>query len=158
MRYLTYDEYSDIGGTLEKAAFERVIDRACAIVDLYTQKRLQAEFLISERVKACVRDLCEVIYTATNGEKAHLASRSQSAGGVSESESYTAKTAEELTSEMYGIVYDYLAAEATEGGTPLMYKGVQESVGKLVTKTLKFDFNVKYGRNEMEVPVIVYRE
>lgn len=123
MRYLTYEEYLNIGGTLEKNAFERVIDRGCGIIDFYTLNRLRGVLEVSERVKACVRDLCEYIYNGetTNGKA--ITGKTQSAGGVSESESYAVKTDDETRAEMCGIVSDYLASETDDNGTPLLYRG-----------------------------------
>lgn len=123
MRYLTYDEYLNIGGTLEKTAFGRVVDRACGIIDIYTYKRLQGEIKVSERVKACVRDLVEYLDTYKRASAVVVTSKSQSAGGVSESESYTTKTTDDTNTDVRDIVYDYLWAEETENGVPLLYRG-----------------------------------
>ena len=122
MTYLTYEEYTEIGGTLDLTAFERNIDRACAIVDSHTQNRLQSVLEVSRRVKACVRDLVEYLASNVSNGKA-VTSKSQSAGGVSESESYATKTTDEINAEMLNIVYDYLATEKDDCGTPLMYRG-----------------------------------
>ena len=122
MIYLTYDEYKAIGGTLEEAAFNRNIDRACGFVDLHTQSRLQSVLKVSQRAKACVRDLVEYLANNVSNGKV-VASKSQSAGGVSESESYATKTTDEMNCEMLNIVYDYLATEKDDNGTPLMYRG-----------------------------------
>ena len=122
MQYLTYEEYTEIGGTLDLTAFKRNIDRACAFIDLHTQNRLQSVLEVSARVKACVRDLVEHLANNASSGKA-ITSKSQSAGGVSESESYATKTVDETDSEMYNIVYVYLATETDDCGTPLMYRG-----------------------------------
>jgi hypothetical protein len=122
MQYLTYEEYTEIGGTLDLTAFKRNIDRACGFVDLHTQSRLQSVLKVSQRVKACVRDLVE--YLANNVSSGNaVTSKSQSAGGVSESESYANKTTDELNAEMLCVVYDYLISEKDDFGTPLMYRG-----------------------------------
>ena len=122
MIYLTYDEYKEIGGTVDLTAFKRNIDRACAFIDASTQNRLQSVLEVSTNVKACVRDLVEYISNNVSNEKA-VTSKSQSAGGVSESESYATKTTDEINAEMLCIVYDYLIGEKDDCGTPLMYRG-----------------------------------
>ena len=122
MQYLTYDEYIEIGGTLDLTAFKRNIDRACGFVDLHTKSRLQSVLEVSQRAKACVRDLVEYLANNVSGAKA-VTSKSQSAGGVSESESYATKTDNEINAEMLCVVYDYLATEKDDHGTPLMYLG-----------------------------------
>ena len=122
MQYLTYGEYLNMGGELNETAFLRHIDRACGFVDLHTQSRLQSVLEVSQRVKACVRDLTEYLASNMTNGKA-VTSKSQSAGGVSESESYATKTTDEINAEMLCIVYDYLATEKDDCGTPLMYRG-----------------------------------
>ena len=122
MTYLTYEEYTEIGGTLDLTAFSRSIDRVCGFIDLHTQSRLQSVLEASQRVKACVRDLVEYLANNLSIDKA-VTSKSQSAGGVSESESYATKNTDEINCEMLNIVYDYLATEKDDCGTPLMYRG-----------------------------------
>ena len=122
MQYLTYEEYTEIGGTLDLTAFKRNIDRACGFVDLHTQSRLHGVLEVSQMVKACVRDLVEYLANNVSSGKA-VTSKSQSAGGVSESESYSTKTNDEINAEMLNIVYDYLIVEKDDYGTPLMYRG-----------------------------------
>jgi hypothetical protein len=122
MQYLTYEEYTEIGGTLNLTAFKRNICRACGIIDLYTQCRLHSVLKISQNVKDCVRDLVE--YLADNVTSAKVVTgKSQSAGGVSESVSYATKNVDETELEMYNIVYVYLITEKDDYGTPLMYRG-----------------------------------
>ena len=125
MQYLTYEEYVEIGGTLDLTAFKRNIDRACGFIDLHTQSRLQTVLEVSSMAKACVRDLAEYLANNVSGEKA-VTSKSQSAGGVSESESYKKKTDDEINAEMLCIVYDYLSTEKDDNGTPLMYRGAMK--------------------------------
>ena len=122
MQYLTYESYQEVGGTLDLTAFQRNIDRACGFVDLHTQSRLQGVLEVSQRVKACVRDLVEYLANNVTSGKV-ITSKSQSAGGVSESESYATKITDEINAEMLCIVYDYLATEKDDCGTPLMYRG-----------------------------------
>ena len=122
MQYLTYEEYTEIGGALDLTAFMRHIDRACGFVDLHTQSRLQSVLEVSARVKACVRDLVEYLANNVSSGKA-VTSKSQSAGGVSENESYATKTTDEINFEMLNIVYDYLETEKDDYGTPLLYRG-----------------------------------
>lgn len=122
MQYLTYEEYTEIGGTLDLTAFMRNINRACSVIDWCTQNRLRAILAPSDAVKACVRDVCELYALNSAGEK-QVTSRSQSAGGVSESESYATSTAQEVNEAAVAIIYDYLAAEKDDNGTPLLYRG-----------------------------------
>ena len=69
-----------------------------------------------------MRDLVEYLENNVSNGKT-VTGKSQSAGGVSESESYATKTTDEINAETLCIVYDYLATEKDDNGTPLMYRG-----------------------------------
>ena len=122
MIYLTYDEYTEIGGTLDLTAFNRNIDRACGIIDNATHNRIEAMAEVPQRAKSLCRDLVEYLARNDTTEIA-VTSRSQSAGGVSESESYATKTADDVYSDIQNMIYDYLGNETDDNGTPLLYKG-----------------------------------
>ena len=121
MQYLTYEEYTEIGGTLDLTAFKRNIDRACAMIDIRTQSRLEAFDSIPQIVKMVCADLVEYIATNTV-EKPIVTSKSQSAGGVSESESYAVKTAEDFASDL-DIIFEPLAVVKTSNGISITYRG-----------------------------------
>lgn len=121
MQYLTYEEYTEIGGTLNLTAFKRNIDRACAMIDIRTQSRLEMFESIPQIVKIVCADL--VGYIATNTvEKLIVTSKSQSAGGVSESESYATKTAEDYANDLDRII-EPLEVVKTKNGISILYKG-----------------------------------
>ncbi len=121
MQYLTYDEYKEIGGELGLTAFNRNIDRACAMIDIRTQSRLECFENIPQIVKIVCADL--VGYIATNTvEKPIISSKSQSAGGVSESESYVTKTAEDYIADLDRI-FEPLATVKTPNGVNIWYRG-----------------------------------
>ena len=121
MQYLTYEEYILVGGTLEMTAFDRNIDRAFGKIDNATFGRLEKMTETPRQVKACCRELVE--YLANNVSGKTITSKSQSAGGVSESESYANKSAEDIESEIANIIFDYLGSVKTDNGTPLLYRG-----------------------------------
>lgn len=121
MQYLTYEEYIEIGGTLEETAFKRNIDRACAMIDIRTQSRLEKFGDIPRIVKIVCADLVEYI-TNNTVEKPIVSSKSQSAGGVSESESYAVKTADDFANDLDKI-FEPLALVKTRNGISILYKG-----------------------------------
>jgi hypothetical protein len=121
MIYLTYTEYKEIGGTLEETAFIRNIDRACGIIDNATHNRIERMAEVPQRAKTLCRDLLEYL-VENNGVKI-VTSKSQSAGGVSESESYATKTVDDIYGDIQNMLYDYLGNEKTDNGTPLLYRG-----------------------------------
>ena len=121
MIYLTYEEYSNIGGICDLTAFNRNIDRACGMIDNRTQSRLECFEEIPQIVKVVCADLVD--YIANNSvDKAIVTSKSQSAGGVSESESYAIKTAEDYSADLDRI-FEPLAVVKTENGISITYRG-----------------------------------
>jgi diphthamide synthase subunit DPH2 len=121
MQYLTYEEYVETGGMLDLTAFNRHIDRACAMIDIQTQARLEKFESVPQIVKIVCADL--VGYIASNTvEKPFVTSRSQSAGGVSESESYAVKTADDFANDLDRI-FEPLKTVKTKNGISVMYRG-----------------------------------
>lgn len=121
MKYMTYEEYSSLGGELSLTAFSHSIHRACAMIDTRTQSRLEQFAEIPQIVKAVCRDLIEYI-SANSVEKPIVASRSQSAGGLSESESYTTKTADDYSADLDRI-FEPLSVVKTKNGISITYRG-----------------------------------
>ena len=120
MTYLTYEEYSSMGGVLDLTAFIRNIDRACAMIDNRTQSRLECFERIPQIVKVVCADLVD--YISTNTVEKAVTSKSQSAGGVSESESYATKTAEDYSADLDRI-FEPLAVVKTKNGISITYRG-----------------------------------
>lgn len=122
MRYIDYGDYKEIGGTLDLATFNRGIDRACGIIDAETHLRIRGMADIPQAVKALCRDLIE-LYADTSRVGQAVTSRSQSAGSVSESESYQVLSDDEKAVYAQRLVEDYLLAATDDNGTPLLYRG-----------------------------------
>lgn len=122
MAYLTYEEYSNsLGGALDLTAFNRYIDRACTMIDIRTQSRLECFEELPQIVKVVCADLVDYISTNTV-DKPIVTSKSQSAGGVSESESYATKTAEDYSADLDRI-FEPLAVVKTKNGISVLYRG-----------------------------------
>ena len=121
MQYLTYEEYTEMGGVLDLTAFNRNIDRACAMIDVRTQSRLEAFETIPKIVKVVCADLVGFIASNTV-EKPIVSSKSQSAGGVSESESYVVKTADDYSADIERI-FEPLAFVKTANNISILYRG-----------------------------------
>ena len=122
MQYLDYQEYVSIGGICDATAFARFSDRTFGIVDNATHSRIEYMAEVPQRVKALCRDLVEYLARNDTTEIA-VTSRSQSAGGVSESESYAVKTADDVYGDVQNMIYDYLLNVTDDNGTPLLYRG-----------------------------------
>lgn len=122
MQYLTYEEYKEIGGALDLAAFSRNIDRVCGVIDNATHGRIEGMTQVPSQAKALCRDLTEY-FAGDFGSSRQISNHSQSAGGVSESESYVIRSTEERAGEIADIVKDYLLNVVDDNGTPLLYRG-----------------------------------
>lgn len=122
MRYIEYQEYLDIGGVLDSTAFNRNIDRACGVIDNATHNRIECMSNVPQGAKALCRDLVEYLARNDTTEIA-VTSRSQSAGGVSESESYATKNTDDVYGDIQNMIYDYLLNVTDDNGTPLLYRG-----------------------------------
>lgn len=122
MQYLTYEEYTAIGGICDSTAFNRNITKATAVIDTETHKRVWDMETIPEQVKALCRDLVELYYRNSTSDKV-VTSQSQTAGAVSESVSYATATQEEVKQAADNLVYDYLMSVEDDNGTPLLYRG-----------------------------------
>lgn len=122
MQYLTYEEYVNIGGVLAEAAFKRNIDRACGMINNATFNRILSMDKVPAQVKPLCRDLVDYIDNNMSAQ-GMVSSRSQSSGGVSESESYTIKSKEEQLQDIDDMICDHLLSVNDDNGTPLLYRG-----------------------------------
>lgn len=123
MKYLTYEEYVDLGGTNDETLFNLNITRTFAIVDRYTQSRIQGMAVVPDRVKTLCRDLVDYLISNIKLAEKTVSSKSESAGTVSESVTYSVKSEEYITFEIDELVYDHLYMLTDDNGTPLLYKG-----------------------------------
>ena len=122
MQYLTYGEYQNIGGTLEETAFKCYISRVCGIIDNATFGRIESLYGVPAAVKELCRDLVEYLAGHEGNQKA-MQSRSQSAGGVSESVSYANATDEDIKSHIDNMIFDYLYSVKCKNGLSVLYRG-----------------------------------
>jgi hypothetical protein len=117
--YLTYEEYSDMGGVLDLTAFNRIIYQVHGIIDNATHNRVKNMKEISPKIKYLCFNLLEYLEKSGSNQ---VTSKSQSAGGVSESVSYATKNTD-VSIDIENIIRDYLQSETDDNGTPLLYRG-----------------------------------
>lgn len=123
MCYLTYAEYLAAGRICDQFVFDRMIVRACALIDSYTQSRVSRMAEVPERVKVLCIDLVDFYSNNANYAEKEVASYSESAGAVSESVSYVAKSQQDFELTARTMVFDYLYQVYDDEGTPLLYRG-----------------------------------
>ena len=122
--YLEYDDYEEMGGTIDEDSFPRYEARARMEINRATFGRLTGRepAAMPESVKYCMYDLISAIHAgeSTGGMAAGRAVSSMSNDGVSMSFS-----GNQTDSTRYmGIIRGWLAGETTACGLPLLYAGV----------------------------------
>lgn len=128
MKYIEYQEYLALGGTLELIAFVRYGNRAFSIIDSETKNRVAGMEAIPDKVKYLAVELIEYFAKTAKADAENVASYSQSAGNVSESVSYvSAKTNDEQLSDIDRLVTDYLSGVKDDDGVLLLYRGCENA-------------------------------
>ena len=117
-QYLIWEEYRNLGGSLELVPFNPLEFRARKIIDNLTLGRLiNLENQVNE-VKMCVFELInELNLSNENGSKS-----SESVGSYSVS--YSSPNVEEEKTTIKNIVEQHLSGCKLDDGTPYMYLGV----------------------------------
>ena len=138
-RYLTYDEYTEVGGTLEETEFNYYAYEAESYIDWYTFNRLHNNTQIPDAVKRCevylikfIQERLSVLGISANGDSGSNAKNpimsmmSQSNDGVSVSYgNMSAKDAEaSLNKEVEQTIQRQLAGVTNELGRKLLYRGL----------------------------------
>ena len=138
--YLTYDEYSDMGGTLDETLFDTLRLDAQGYIDWHTFNRLWKEEWrtedIMERVKICMYQLIGLVAAKSNlitppavssgGINLNAQVSTQSNDGVSTT--YAVFSAELLYSkakqEIDDCITRYLTGIMNNAGRKLLYRGL----------------------------------
>ena len=113
--YITYKEYTSLGGKLDVDSFERLAFKASRVIDLHTHSRLKDVSCVPQAVKYACTELVDFMSEHTDGGTV----KSFSTDGYSESRGGAA----EISAAQEDIIYSYLA-EVCVNGVPLLYKGV----------------------------------
>lgn len=135
--YLTYEEYQNMGGTLDETAFTDFEMEAETIVDWYTFNRLQKDTTFPARLKQCVYKLIKLaqerqnalsLGEASNGESteggAAIASRSNDGVSISYNVMSAKDVFDTLKDETKNTVQMYLNGVVNELGRKVLYRGL----------------------------------
>lgn len=124
-QYLTYEEYIELGGTLDETPFNILELEAQKNVDKYTLGRLQnLEQQINE-VKVCIFKLISLIDTYNLYENQNKSISSENIDGYSVTYGQaTENVSKSKIEDIKCIIKTYLAECKLEGGTPYLYVGV----------------------------------
>jgi hypothetical protein len=123
-QYLTYEEYQELGGTLDETPFNILEIEAQLNVDNYTHGRLKRLNKQVNEVKLCINSLIATLknYADSNSRDRSITSEntdgySVSYAGISVELTKTQKT------EVRNIIDIYLSECKLEDGTPYLYMG-----------------------------------
>lgn len=134
--YLTYEEYQNMGGTLDETTFNDYRFEAEAKINWYTFNRLRHDTTFPEEVKRCVYQLIKLLQdmanaAATDGQSENSAGvaagiASQSNDGVSIS--YNTLSAKDMLESAQGqvekTIKEYLSYVKNELGKRVLYRGM----------------------------------
>jgi len=134
--YLTYAEYTAMGGTLDETTFNDLEFEARSLVDWYTFNRLQAETTLPEALRRCMYKLIQYIITQQqvngigDGSGDNVSGgagiASQSNDGVSTS--YNILSARDVVetskTQMAQVINQYLSGVMNSLGQKVLYRGV----------------------------------
>ncbi len=109
--YLTYNEFLDMGGTLDETAFKQLSRKAEYFINSQAGGKAGVRIgklaELPQAVKDCTFDL--ILHLGNNAfDGSNIQSESQSLGGQSESVSYLRLTKEESDAEAEDIIFTYL--------------------------------------------------
>lgn len=132
--YLTYNEYLNMGGTLDETAFSNYVMDAEMLIDWYTFNRLQSETSIPLRVKQCVFKLISLAEMkaksfvlgrdATGEGAASVASQSNDGVSISYNTISASQAFDLAKSESEQLIKQYLNGVVNSAGRKLLYRGV----------------------------------
>ena len=124
-QYLTYEEYQDLGGTLQETPFNILELEARKNIDKYTFGRLKdLEQQINE-VKICEFKLIGLLNTYSSYENQNKSISSENTDGYSISYAQsTENVSKAKINEIKSIIKSDLSECYLEDGTPYLYVGV----------------------------------
>ena len=124
-QYLTYDEYTTLGGTLSPAEFMESEYNCRKRIDRLTDRRVQFMAEVPEAVKHCMFSLIKIDSTAAAGAQISSPTvTSFNTDGYSESYGH-ALSAEDAEQELTRRITTDLYGEVNDFGVPLLYRGVR---------------------------------
>ena len=122
--YLTYEEYADMGGGVDAAAFARLEAKARQKIDSASHNRLKGELEVREAVKRCAFELIEEI-------RREEACREMASGreiAAMDNDGLSLRFVQQSASNGFAahraqILRDWLGAERSSDGVRLLYAG-----------------------------------
>ena len=126
-QYLNYNEYIELGGSLEQTPFSILEYKTRKIIDKYTFGRLKNLKNQVEEVKMCCFELINLLNSYNDIEKGRKNISSESIDGYSVT--YNSNAEDVIIaqkSEIRNLVKTYLYDCKLDNGTPYLYVGVDK--------------------------------
>lgn len=139
--YLTYEEYTNMGGTLEETAFENYEFEARSLIDWYTFRRLDNEETYPEAVKRCMYALIQLAELKASALKLGMQPQEFSSSTSVEGLPYVASQSNDgvsisynvlSASEMFKLLNSKEAGNVVEDTIKRYLNGVKNSLGRLL--------------------------
>jgi hypothetical protein len=122
--YLTYQEYKELGGTLDIMPFNLLEFEARTNVDKYTFGRLKNLTEQVQEVKMCIYKLIGILASYQEYENQNKSISSESTDGYSISYTQASENASKSKiNEIRDIIQTYLSDCKLPNGTPYLYRG-----------------------------------
>ena len=126
-QYLTYEEYVELGGTLEETPFNILEFEAQKNIDRYTFGRIKEIEEQANEVKVCVFELVKVLSNYSKYAEQDKAIASESTDGYSISYSSSNEgISKAKSSEVKSVIQTYLSDLKTDKGVPYLYIGADK--------------------------------
>ncbi len=134
--YLSYEEYQNMGGTLDKATFDDLAFEAACKIDWWTFNRLKNETELPEAVKRCMYKLIKLIQqiqeaTVLDGDAssgstsaAGIASMSNDGVSISYNVMSASEAAESASKQIESCIRQYLGDVRNSLGQKVLYRGL----------------------------------
>lgn len=124
-QYLTYQEYTDYGGTLPQPSFVQYEFRCRKRIDYLTDSRVQAMEEVPEAVKLCMFSLISLEDSVGAEAQAKNTVTSYNTDGYSESYGgRVISSPDDAEKAMNRTVKTLLYGEVDDFGVPLLYRGL----------------------------------
>jgi len=131
--YLSYDDYEDMGGTLDETVFDTLCYEAQSFIDWETFNRLKNDETVPEEVMRCMFALINLI----NSKRLVLLSSTTSGEGITKSisndgvtQTYSVFSPEQLyakmNTEISSIIKRYLSGVKNSKNKLVLYRGLYE--------------------------------
>lgn len=125
-QYLTYSEYTSLGGTLDLMPFNLLEFEARKEIDKYTFGRLIDLEEQVEEVKLCIYNLINTLQGYDVDKTRNKAISSENTDGYSVSYgNATTDSTNAKENEIKGVIKTYLSECKLEDNTPYLYRGVE---------------------------------